>query len=319
MAAFIAVTLEPAARPRGRKRKKIPGGVRFEGAATVCDVNETGRPAPDPIAVELETEERDGVRRERLSLGDQARGPWSEDAVHGGAPAALLARTAEAWGSRQDLRLAGLSLFFYGPVPLGEIVLESKLLKPGRRQQLLGMEISRDGRTLLDARAVLMRRGRLELDRDSLDNGITDPMTAPGEGRRVGTERWAPGDTPAFHRTANTVMAVDGGPDRARARGAAWFRLEAPVVGGEPASGAQRAVAAADFGNGVAHAVPFGSYLFANPDLNVSLARDPVGEWIGVRARTGFDPAGAGATSTDLFDADGWIGVASQTLYLEKL
>ncbi len=270
---------------------------------------------PGPVAVQLGSSTSGERRTDRFELVGEARGPWQDDAAHGGAPAALLARIAESYGADDGLRLAALSTTFYGPVMLGEIAIESAVVKPGRRQRVVSLRLEVAGRTAMDARAVLLRRGEVGLPDGASGD---DRMERPGEGRPVDRRLWADGDGPAFHRTANTVLATEGGPDRVGLTGSAWFRLEAPLLEGEAASPAQRAVAAADFGNGLAHPVAFGEYLFANCDLNVSLLREPVGEWIGLRSRTEVDATGAGLTTTDVFDRQGRVGSASQTLYVDE-
>ena len=77
-------------------------------------------------------------------------------------------------------------------------------------------------------------------------------------------------------------------------------------------------MAAADFGNGVAHPIGWGEYLFINCDLNVSLLREPVGDWIGLESRTEVDANGSGLTSTRLHDELGRFGVASQILFVDR-
>lgn len=275
------------------------------------DPDEQNRPGP--VAAALDESSDGPLRIERFELTDEARGPWQGDAAHGGAPAALLARTAE-WHAGDDLRLAALSATFYGPVMLGDVTIESEVVKPGRRQRVVALRLSDRGRVLMDGRAILLRRGTVDLP-PGADCGAR--MERPGVGRSVDRRLWADGDGPAFHRTANTVLATEGGPDRVGLTGTAWFRLEAPLLEGEDPTPVQRAVAAADFGNGLAHPVAFGEYLFANCDLNVSLWREPAGEWIGLEARTEIDRAGAGLTTTDVYDATGRVGAASQTLYVD--
>lgn len=274
---------------------------------------------PGPIAVAIAGDTNGPVRTERFRLTGEARGPWSNDAAHGGAPAALLARCAGQFGADADLRLAGFSTTFNGPVPLGEIAIEAELVKPGRRQRIVALRLLAGGRLRMEARAVLLRRGAVELPPPGPVAGSGGGMGEPGQGREVDQTRWAWDDGPAFHRTANTVRAVEGGPDRTGETGSAWFRLEAPLIGADPARPAERAVAAADFGNGVAHPVPFGEYLFVNCDLNVSLFREPVGEWIGIAARSIFDPGGAGVTTTRIFDGQGEVGSAAQTLFVDRV
>lgn len=252
----------------------------------------------------------------RLELTGLARGPWQEDAAHGGAPAALLARAAERLGADADLRLASISLAFYGPVTLGALEIKAEVVKPGRRQRVVAVSISSEGRTLIEGRAVLIRRGRVELPADV--TVVEAPIPGPEEGREIDLDEWAAGESEAFHRTSNSVVAIHGGPDRVSTEGTVWIRLDFPLVPGESPSGAQRAAAAADFGNGVAHPVAWGEYLFINCDLNVSLLREPVGEWIGLESRTEVDPAGSGLTTTRLHDEDGHFGNASQILFVDR-
>ncbi len=277
-------------------------------------MSETDLDLPGHIAAHRGTIVKGGRREERFELTEEARGPWQDDAAHGGAPAALLARSAESCGSDLKMRLAALSSTFYGPVMLGAIKIETEIVKNGKRQRVISLRLLGGDKVLMDARAVLLRRGEVELPADTLGS---ERMEDPGVGRPVDHSLWADGDGPAFHRTANKVMAVEGGPDRVGLTGSAWFRLDAPLLPGEPASPVQRAIAAADFGNGLAHPVPFGDYLFANCDLNFSLLRDPEGEWIGLRSRTEIDPVGAGLTTSGIFDRRGWVGTATQTLYVD--
>lgn len=245
-----------------------------------------------------------------------ARGPWQEDAAHGGAPAGLLARAAESLGADQGLRLASISLAFNGPVYLGEIEVRAEVVKPGRRQRVVSVAIDAGGRTLIEGRAVLIRRGEVDLPANAK---VTEPpLPGPEQGRPIEKELWAAGESDAFHRTANTVVAIEGGPDRIGTRGTVWIRLDHPLVAGEEITGAQRAVAAADFGNGVAHPVGWGDYLFINCDLNVSLLREPTGEWIGLESRTELDPNGSGLTTTRLHDEQGHFGNASQILFVDR-
>lgn len=248
-------------------------------------------------------------------LTGMARGPWQPDAAHGGAPAALLVREAETHCEGGRLRLLSLASTFYGPVMLGEIEITSEVVKPGKRQKVVALTIASNGRTVIEARAVLIRVGEVELP-DTVEP-LAPEMTPIDESTDVKRGLWFPGDEIAFHRTANTVKVVEGGPETVNHTGSAWFHLDCQVVPGEPVTPAQRAAAAADFGNGLAHPVPFGEYLFVNCDLNLTLFRDPVGEWIGLVSRTDVDPSGSGMTVTALHDSSGRFGSASQGLYVD--
>ncbi|MBK8293358.1 MAG: thioesterase family protein [Solirubrobacterales bacterium] len=252
----------------------------------------------------------------KFELTGMSRGPWQADAAHGGAPAALLAREAESHCDDGKMRLLSMSSTFFGPVMLGEIEITSEVVKPGRRQKVIALKLSSGGRAAVEARAILIRVADVELP-DTVEP-IEPTMTPIGESANVKGGRWFPGDEIAFHRTANTVKVVEGGPESVNHTGAAWFHLDCQVVPGEVVTPAQRAAAAADFGNGLAHPVAFGEFLFVNCDLNLNLLREPEGEWIGVVSRTDVDRIGSGLTVTELHDKSGRFGSASQSLYVDR-
>jgi hypothetical protein len=202
-------------------------------------------------------------------------------------------------------------------VTLGEVSLSTEVLKPGRRQMVVGARLEAGGRTLIEARGILLRRGQVELPGQARETGPGMPGLEAGHETSGG--KWGSGDGPAFQRTSNTIRLIEGGPEQDLREGAAWFRLDVPVVPGERPSPAQRAVAAADFGNGLAHPISFGEFLFVNSDLNVWLLREPVDEWIGVSATTDVSANGSGVTRTGLFDREGRFGTAGQSLYVERV
>jgi acyl-coenzyme A thioesterase PaaI-like protein len=271
-------------------------------------------PVDNAIAVPLGIES-DG-RVAHFELTGNARGPWDEHAAHGGAPAALLVRAIEQIGADTGMRPVSLQAAFLGPVMLGPVAIETELLKPGRKQMVVSARLTGGGRTLIAATGVLLRRGDVELPA-GVDTPDQQPMPPRSSGREVTEGIWAGSGGTAFHRTSNRIVVVTGGPEDSRAEGAAWFRLDCPVVPGESPSPAQRAAAAADFGNGLAHPVPFGGYVFVNCDLNLWLLREPVGEWIGVSSETEVSPNGSGLTTTALHDETGRFGAAGQVLYVD--
>ncbi len=277
--------------------------------------------APATVALTGATLPNDsgGVVTEHMTLTAAARGPWDAAMAHGGAPAALLTRAVEHRAASDDQRVSSLAFTFLGPVPLGPVTIRTTVRKPGRRLQIVHGELIADDRVVMEVRAVLLRRGRVALPSGV---GMPWPELAPPEGLEAATERLvAPGADGAevgFYPTAIEIRPIDGTLWSVREQAAAWLRLRRPLLEGDAPSGAQRAVAAADFGNGLAHPVSFDDYLFVNCDLTVSLHRDPAGEWIGIRPRTEIDPAGTGLTTTALHDAAGRFGTATQTLFVER-
>jgi acyl-Coa thioesterase superfamily protein/acyl-CoA thioesterase superfamily protein len=236
-----------------------------------------------------------------------ARGPWDPGQLHGGAPGALIAEAVQADG----YLVARLTLDFLAPVPMAPLTVSARTTKPGRNLQLAEAEMEAEGRTVVRARAVRLRRGEVELPPEA--GGEPAPADGPDDGRRA---RFPvdDGHDEGFHRTAMDIRFVDGdygiGPARA------WFRLRLPLVDDTPASPLARAIAAADFGNGISRVVGFDDYLFVNTDLTVHLYREPATEWVLLDARTRLEPHGAGLAHSFLDDERGRIGLAAQSLFV---
>jgi Thioesterase-like superfamily len=235
-----------------------------------------------------------------------ARGPWDPGQLHGGAPAALLGEAVQEPG----YFVARMTFDFLAPVPLAPLTIDARTTKPGRNVQLAEAELVADGATVLRARAMRLRRASVDLpplDHDELppapDSGRHDPFPA------------SDGPTEGFHLTAMDIRFL-GGTDFGLGPALAWFRLTRPLIDDEPPSPLARALAAADFGNGVSRTVDFDRYLFINTDLSVHLHREPQGEWVLIDARTRLEQHGAGLAYSLLSDERGRLGVAAQSLFV---
>jgi acyl-CoA thioesterase superfamily protein/acyl-Coa thioesterase superfamily protein len=241
-----------------------------------------------------------------------ARGPWDPQALHGGAPAALLARAVERF-EPAGLRVARLSYEFLRPVPLGRLELAIELQRPGRRVQLVGASLHAGGVEVCRVTALRMAPSPAQL-------GSISTVRSAG---------WREADalttTPFRLGQAGGASFASSGVEMRFARGgveagpaAVWLRLRRPVVDDEPPSPLMRVAAAADFGNGVSWELDFRRFVFINPDLVIALWREPVGEWVLLDATTRADP-GAGATAfSGLHDVDGQLGVAAQSLLVAE-
>jgi hypothetical protein len=95
-----------------------------------------------------------------------------------------------------------------------------------------------------------------------------------------------------------------------------WMRLAVPLVAGEEATPIQQVAAVSDFPNGISRVLPSG-WLFINADLTVHLHRYPVDDWVALRARTDIE-GGVGLAQAELFDREGAIGHALQSLFVAR-
>jgi hypothetical protein len=239
-----------------------------------------------------------------------ARGPWDPGMQHGGAPAALIARAIEALAP--DFQLARLTVDFLRAVPLEPMRVSAEIWRPGRRMQLARATLAlADGQEMCRADAVLLERQEL----DGLPaNTEGEPMRPLPDGLEINDfsfigEEW-------FGRSAMELRYAAGSWEPGPAK--VWFRPMRPFVDDEPPSSAMRAVAAADFSNGVSRELPFDDWLFINTDLAIALHRQPAGEWVGLDTRTIIGPDGVGLTATTVHDVDGPVGRAQQTLYVGR-
>jgi hypothetical protein len=236
-----------------------------------------------------------------------ARGPWDPGQLHGGAPGALIAEAVQVDG----YLVARLTIDFLAPVPVAPLTISAQTTKPGRNLQLAEAEMEAEGRTVLRARAVRLRRGEVQLPAGA--SGPRGGGAGPDDGR-PGVFPLDDGHAEGFHRTAMDIRFIEGDYGTGPAR--AWFRLQIPLVDDTPPSPLARAIAAADFGNGISRVVDFADYLFVNTDLTVHLHREPASEWVLVDARTRLEPHGAGLAHSILSDERGQLGLAAQSLFV---
>ncbi len=244
-----------------------------------------------------------------------ARGPWSPEALHGGPPAALLARCAERVAGGEKMLVTRLTVELLRPVPVSPLAVETRLLRPGRKVQLVGASL-RAGDVEV-ARATALRLRTLDLP---LPEEIDSPSPPPGP--ETAPPSVSPGialrDYPAFHNQGVEHRFVAGSFDRA-GPATDWIRLRVPLVAGEETSPLARVAAAADFGNGVSWVLSrTDGWQFINPDLTVSLHRLPVGEWVCLEAVTYVEPTGIGQAESVLWDERGRLGRAVQSLLLDR-
>lgn len=237
------------------------------------------------------------------------RGPWSADALHGGAPAALMAGYAEQQVGDPEMLLSRLTMELVRPVPLAPLRVSATMGR-GRSVRRVELTLSHDDVVVARAVALFLRaeaqdiEARLEGHPLSGPDRCHEPFLVPGMEQVT-----------SFHYTAMDIRVAHGqtvGPGPA----AAWFRLRYPLVAGERVSPAMRAVAAADFGNGLSWILPIDEYTFVNTDLTVYLHRHPRSEWVALDSKMTIEPNGIGLARSDLYDEQGQIGVAQQNLFV---
>jgi len=250
---------------------------------------------------------------ERFLPTDHARGPWDPRALHGGAPAALMASAFERMQPGAELTIGRLGFELLRPVPLAPLTLSTRIVRAGRRVQELAGEIHAGEELICRASALRVQAVPEGLPSSAEESIDGQPMEGPDAGQPV---RFALDDPGVASFAVSMEMRwLDDPTQLGPAR--VWMRPRHPLLPDEPLSPLARLAATADFGNGVSAALPFADYLFINADLTIHLQRQPRGEWIGLDARTLLHSGGSGVAESVLHDVDGPLGRAFQTLVVQ--
>ncbi|MSQ82644.1 MAG: thioesterase family protein [Myxococcales bacterium] len=235
------------------------------------------------------------------------RGPWSDEAQHGGPPLALLGREIErAAGGGFVARLTAELL---RPLPFGTYELSCELLRPGKRARLFQARLSLNGSECARATALLLQEAPVELPQPPIRPRLAQPEESP-------EYKFSFFKAPIGYHTAMDLRVAAGVWGSGQM--AAWLRMRVPLVAGEEPSPLQRVLVAADAGNGVSAPLPVDEFVFINPDLTLHLHRRLVGDWVGLDGLTRVEGNGVGLAQAEIFDTCGPVGRSMQSLLVSR-
>jgi len=239
------------------------------------------------------------------------RGPWHIDHQHAGPPIALVCRAIEREAHVHGLtHLSRLTANLLRPVPIGELQVETATDYAGRNAGHFSARLHAQGKEVARFTALMQRENPMPLPAGLPGHPLPQAPRGP-EASPVAVFPFARPDRIGYGDLVETHLAAG---DFFKGPSAVWFRLRHPLVAGELPSAYQRVAVAADSGNGISAILDFQKYLFLNSDLTVHLARRPHGEWICLEARTHLGPDGCGLVESRLYDTQGLIGTAAQSL-----
>ena len=250
------------------------------------------------------------VKSSNLFVGtDGAAGPWSSGHCHGGAPAALILRVAEAIPTLTPMEVARLSLELFRPVPTALVSTRTDIIREGKKLQLVTVHLDFEGVEVARGTVLKLRTEPQDLPVDVLDSGsgIPSPEIVPSDQPRF---------TGGFARQFE--LRVAKGAFRQPGPATLWFRLKGALFSDEVATPMQVAAAVADFSNGASTALSFTEWTFLNADLTINFFRAPVGDWLAIDAETWVGPDGRALARSKLADRQGWFGQATQSLLLQN-
>jgi hypothetical protein len=243
----------------------------------------------------------------RFIATENTRGPWAPDAQHGGPPAALLGRAIEQTGG-EGMLVARCTFDILRPVPIAALDVEARVVRPGKKVQLVEASLSAAGEVVMRVASWRIRTEDLDLELPQLDDS---PPPGPERGENMAV--FDVGDR-SYMRSMEWLFVEGAFFEHGPAT--TWFRMRIPLVAGEEPSPLQRVLCAADSASGISTAIDFNEWIYINTDLTVYLHRMPVGEWICIQARTIPERHGVGFTSSQIRDERGPIGRSGQALYI---
>jgi hypothetical protein len=240
-----------------------------------------------------------------------AAGPWFPDVVHGGAIVGLLARAVEAAPAAGPMVTTRLSVDMTRRVPLRPARVVAEVVRDGRRVQSLEARYLVDDEVVARAAAIRIRVDDTVVPPDTELPALPEDDPLPG-----------PDQVPAMDLTFDRIDFVHNftmhRSEPAPGTAVSWVRLDTAFVAGEDLLPAVRLAIIADMVPSAAQVLDFHRYLSVNPDLSVSIARLPQGEWIGSRAVVRVNPDGHGQTEARLHDRSGGFGLSVKSLLIDR-
>jgi hypothetical protein len=239
---------------------------------------------------------------------DNSRGPWDADTCHAGPPAALMVRATERLVP--DQRLARIAVDLMRPIPMAPFRVAAEVRRAGRSVTLTEIWLGDADTVYAVARGMHLRRAEIEVPTASV----------PGPDLAVATQGTFPIRS-TVHGLPAIVDAIEVRYDPRASQGdgghtIVWMRTKVPLLADEEPSPFQRICPLADSGNGISYNDYLDRVLFVNPDLHLSLHRDPVGEWFCSDVVSHWHGDGTGMADATLFDVHGPVGRAVQHLLL---
>ncbi len=242
------------------------------------------------------------------------RGPWRADHQHAGPPSALMARAVERAGAvRGFTHLGRMTVNLLRPAPVGECRIDVQEDYAGRKAGHYSGRLAAEGKDIALFTALMQREEAVPLPDETVGH---PPPNAPKPWRDSPVVKMAIGTHDfGYARLIENRLAAG---DFFNGACAAWFHMNYPLIEGETPSPYQRVAVAADSGNGISAALDITQYTFVNCDLTINLFRRPIGTWICLEARSLYGGNGCGLAESALYDEQGVIGQATQTLAVRK-
>jgi len=239
--------------------------------------------------------------------GDNARGPWDPNSLHGRFVVGLLASVIEERHGADDFMPARLTVDMFRLPDRSAIEVATRTIRDGQRIKVIEADLFSQGVHMARASCQLLRK------------------TANPAGTVWSTPPW---DVPSPADVAGAVdrrMGLNGMWEARRIVGQigtvgprrAWMRELRDLVAGVTLTPFVRAALVADFASPFTNAGDAGLG-FINSDVTLYLHRLPANEWIGLEVTNHFATDGVAVGECMLHDEKGPLGTATVAALVQR-
>src|ERR1700709_2466239 len=116
----------------------------------------------------------------RAETSANAAGPWDATMQHGSAPAALVTWAAEEIPAAAPMHIVRVTIDLMRPVPVAPLMVETEVLREGRKIQLCAIRLLADNVVVVRATVLKVRADTLPLPSDIADAAIDVPPPDQG-------------------------------------------------------------------------------------------------------------------------------------------
>ena len=248
---------------------------------------------------------------------DLCGGPWSPDAQHGSAVAAILGRAIETVETPVPMRPARFTVDLLSPVPLEPMRQVTRVVKAGKRIAVVDAELHHGNRLAARATCLLMRDGARYpvADAPGAPPDLAPPPTEASEppfGGADPDDLELPGFARAMHFTRTRGTHLGGVP------AAIWIGLRCRVARDEPLTPFQLAATASDMGSILGGFLDFREWRTINADISLHIDRLPTTAWIGLDGMHRVADDAIGQTTASMFDEVGFVGRMQSSVHIDR-
>ena len=237
-------------------------------------------------------------------------GPWSAHHQFGGAPAALVGQLLERVPTLVPMHVARLTVDLLRPVPIRPARVVVRVVREGKRVQVLEASVVVDDVEVVRASALRVRT--VDLHDLTLPQGearIGPPVVPSRTFARPRSTRPVPGIARALEYAYATEGGIFDDPT--------WVRLCLPVIAEEDSSPLARLAFLADCASAVGHPRE-ADVSGINADITLNVIRYPSADWLCVIGEGWTGGDGIGLAQATLSDEAGVVAGASLVRLVER-